>query len=320
MRFVLVLMLAATIAYAAEDDSSEWPEQRWEIDLVSEYYGITSDEQTDFPIAELHQGCSRQDCIPSIDQPKFVVATAVDFLRDDDLVLGVVVNGDIRAYSARILQRHEIVNDVIGGEPIAITYCPLCGSGVAFSRLVNGETLNFGVSGILHNSDLVLFDRRSKTLWQQITGEAFAGPLRGSKLVSVPLRMTDWRSWKEMHPQSLVLSLDTGFDKQYDIDRYVDYRGSERIFAGGKIDPRLHPKRVVYGFEIEGRAIAFDAVLLTGNKPLQEQFAGLRLELSRSADGNVLLTDLDSGNNWAARRMFWFAWYSFHTDTTLITP
>ena len=320
MRLILALMLAAGISHAAQDGSDERPERRWETDLVSEYYGITSDEQTDFPIAELHQGCPRQDCIPSIDNPKFVVARTVDFLRDDDLVLGVIVNDDVRAYSARVLQRHEIVNDVIGGEPIAVTYCPLCGSGVAFSRLVNGETVNFGVSGILHNSDLVLFDRGSKTLWQQITGKAFAGPLRGQELVSVPLRMTDWSSWKEAHPASLVLSLDTGFDEEYETDHFVSYRGSERLFAGGKIDPRLHPKRVVYGFEIDGEAIAFDADLLADKNELHEVFAERNLLLTKSADGEVKLTDLDSGASWAGQRMFWFAWYSFHTDTALVAP
>ena len=320
MRFVLLLILLAGISNAAEEDGEEQPEHRWETDLVSEYYGITSDEQTDFPIAELHQGCSRQDCIPSIDKPNFVPLAEVDFLKDDDLVLGLIVNNDVRAYSARVLQRHEIVNDVVGGEPVAVTYCPLCGSGVAFSRLVNGEVVKFGVSGILHNSDLVLFDRNSKTLWQQITGKAFAGPHRGEQLASVPLSMTDWRSWKENHPESLVLSLDTGFDEEYNIDHYVDYRGSERLFAGGKLDPRLHPKRVVYGFEIEGEAIAFDASLVAAEDQWQEEFAGFELQLSKSADGKVQLTGVESGTTWVAQRMFWFAWYSFHTDTTLVTP
>ncbi len=320
MRFSVVFLLLAGIASAAEDDSEKQPEQRWEIDLVADYYGITSDQLSDFPVTELHQGCPRQDCIPSIDKPDFIAAGEVDFLRDDDLVLGVIVNGDARAYSARVLQRHEIVNDVIGGQPIAVTYCPLCGSGVAFSRLVKNEIVEFGVSGILHNSDLVLFDRSSKTLWQQITGKAFAGPHRGQQLVSVPVRMTDWKSWKNIHPDSLVLSLDTGFDEDYEIDHYVKYRGSERLFAGGKIDPRLHPKRVVYGLEVEGKAIAFDAELLDGNNELPQQFAGLDLQLSKSEDGEVRLTDPASGKSWTAQRMFWFAWYSFHTDTELVAP
>ena len=320
MRIVVALVFAAGLANAAEETSSERPERRWETDLVSEYYGIESDDQTDFPISELHQGCPRQDCIPSIDNPNFVTAGAVDFLRDDDLVLGVVVNDDARAYSARVLQRHEIVNGEIGGEAIAVTYCPLCGSGVAFSRIVNGETVDFGVSGILHNSDLVLFDRSSRTLWQQITGVAFAGPNRGQKLTSVPVRMTDWASWKAAHPESLVLSLDTGFDEDYEVDHYVSYRGSERLFAGGTIDPRLHPKRVVYGFEVDGKAIAFDAALLEEKVELHESFAGRNLLLTRSNDGEVKLTEVGLGTNWSGQRMFWFAWYSFHTDTVLIAP
>jgi hypothetical protein len=157
-------------------------------------------------------------------------------------------------------------------------------------------------------------------LWQQITGKAFAGPHRGQQLVSVPVRMTDWKSWKNIHPDSLVLSLDTGFDEDYEIDHYVNYRGSERLFAGGKIDPRLHPKRVVYGLEVEGKAIAFDAELLDGNNELPQQFAGLDLQLSKSEDGEVRLTDPASGKSWTAQRMFWFAWYSFHTDTELVAP
>ena len=178
--------------------------------------------------------------------------------------------------------------------------------------------MEFGVSGILHNSDLVLFDRSSKTLWQQITGKAFAGPLRGQELVSIPLRMTDWQSWKKEHPASQVLSLDTGFDEEYDTDHYVEYRSSERLFAGGTLDPRLHAKRVVYGFETDWGDIAFDAELFAKNNELVEKLNSRDVAVTKSADGEVILTDNESGASWSAKRMFWFAWYSFHTRTALI--
>jgi hypothetical protein len=152
------------------------------------------------PIDEIHAGGPVRDGIPSIDEPKFVAAGDADFLRGSDDVLGIVRNGVARAYPIRIMNWHEIVNDDIGGERIALTYCPLCGTGVAFASKSGGRPLSFGVSGLRYNSDMLLYDRETESLWSQIKKQAIAGPLAGRKLDALPLIHTTWSAWLRDHP------------------------------------------------------------------------------------------------------------------------
>jgi hypothetical protein len=193
-------------------------------DVLLETFGFTQ-EDSDVPLDHLFQGCPARDCIPAIEAPEFVSVSKAGFLRDDDLVLGVKHNGVTRAYAANILNHHEIVNDDFNGEPVVVTYCPLCGSGVAFLRTLDGVVMDFGVSGVLHNNDLVLYDRQSESLWQQITGEAFAGPGRGKTLQAIPVAMSFWRDWRDANPTTQVLAPPTDSDRDYSGDRMAKYQG-----------------------------------------------------------------------------------------------
>ena len=152
--------------------------------------------QTDFSGAkvkekEVFQGCPRKDCIPSINYPKFTLGKSVAWLSDSDIVFGISYMGIQRAYPQKILNWHEIVNDKVGDKYLAITFCPLCGSAVAFERIVDGMVTELGVSGKLHNSDLILYDRFEGNLWQQITGEAIVGPAarRNERLKYFPVQI-----------------------------------------------------------------------------------------------------------------------------------
>ena len=138
------------------------------------------------PIDEIHHGGPPRDGIPSIDQPRFVSAVEADFLKPDDRVLGFHRPGIARAYPISILNWHEVVNDRVGGEPIAVTFCPLCGTGMVFSTRVDGRDLTLGVSGLLYNSDVLLYDRQTESLWSQIMSEAVSGPMKGSRLAFNP--------------------------------------------------------------------------------------------------------------------------------------
>ena len=148
------------------------------------------------PLEDILSGGPPRDGIPSIDSPKFVSAAEVDWLFSNSRVLGLEINGVVRAYPLAILNWHEIVNDTVGGVPLAITYCPLCGTGMAFRRDFKGTVTTLGVSGLLYNSDLLLYDRQSESLWSQVMGQAVSGPRKGEKLIPVPIEHTPGKTGK----------------------------------------------------------------------------------------------------------------------------
>ncbi len=165
----------------------------------------------DLDLSLLSLGCPSHDCIPSIDQPQFETPTeANSWLKPTDLVASVTYNGVTKAYPVKILNWHEIVNDDFNGVPLAVTYCPLCNSSLVFIRpTVEGRILEFGVSGRLYKSDLVMYDRQTGSFWSQIEGRAIIGPLAGKRLEYVPVEMMTWQKWQELHSVAWVLARPT---------------------------------------------------------------------------------------------------------------
>lgn len=229
---------------------------------------------------QLMSGGPALDGIPSIDAPDFQsTQSAGQWLRPDDVVLGVAHNGDAKAYPIRILNWHEIVNDTIGGAPIAATYCPLCGSGVVFVRpKLNGSPTEFGTSGRLYNSDLVMYDRATGTFWSQIEGSPMVGPLVGEfgELERLPNSMARWANWKRTHPDGQVLARPTtatamGGDpprtddpekarqvRDYDRNPYAGYADRESLmFPVPSTDDRLSNKQLVSGVTLQGQPKAY---------------------------------------------------------------
>ena len=317
-RISLALLVCVSIisgSVMAKDNRPGNP-RGYSPDTLLEVFKLTQAD-SDVPFDSLMQACPKRDCIPSIDQPVFVPAAEVDYLNDDDLVMTLTHNGITRAYPTRILDHHEIVNDMFAADPVAITYCPLCGSGLAFDRRHAGQVLEFGVSSLLHNSDLVMYDRQTESLWQQITGEAFAGKSRGSQLRTLPLSMITWVHWRRQYPNAEVLTIDGIKSKDYMKDAYGDYAKSERLYVPvSATDARLHPKRVIYGMEIGERALAVDGAWLVEHKYWSNDYEGKELLLTMDLNGEVAAS-LD-GKSITVHRMFWFAWYTFHTNTALI--
>ena len=313
----VVLVLFAMISLAATAQTSRPGNPRdYDQDVLLEVFKLTQAD-SDVPFDSLMQACPARDCIPSIDEPGFVPAGEVEYLREDDLVLTLTHNGVTRAYPTRILDHHEIVNDMFGPDPVAITYCPLCGSGLAFDRSQNGQVLDFGVSALLHNSDLVMYDRQTESLWQQITGVAFAGKSRGGQLRTLPLSMVTWDEWHQKYPDSEVLTVDGIQTDRYQKDAYTDYAKSERLYMPvSATDARLHPKRVIYGMEVGERALAVDAEYLAQEGSWSNEYEGQKLILSLKTGGEVEAS-LD-GKPITIHRMYWFAWYTFHPNTALI--
>ncbi len=199
-----------------------------------------------------------EGAIPEIINPRFVAGYNATYPEDKDLVVGMVYNGVIKAYPVKILNYHEVINDNFSGKPVAVTYCVLCRAPIAYESKISGKTATFRVTGILYNSNNVLVDSITRSYWSQLIGEAIMGDIAGRNLTRIPVEMTTWALWKARYPDTLVMSSDTGFDRDYGTDPYLGYEESEKIWY--KIrneDTRLFPKDIVYGVAFAGEAKAY---------------------------------------------------------------
>ena len=221
-------------------------------------------------LAELIRGCPSRDCIRSIDEPAFQSIRAGDDWLDDRSPVAVVRQGTVaKAYPLQILAYHEIVNDEVAGIPVTVTYCPLCNTTVAFDRRLDGRTMDFGVSGFLRHSDLVMYDRQTETLWQQAVGKGVVGEQTGAQLRLVPAPVMSWKDFKESEPNGVVLSRETGADFDYSKLRYAGYDsrpGPIARFFGREPDRRLDPMERVVGIGVDddGAAVPFAALAERG--------------------------------------------------------
>jgi hypothetical protein len=229
------------------------------------------------PPEQIVSGGPPPDGIPSIDNPKFInVLAAEEFLEDSDLVVGLNINGDIRAYPLQILVWHEIVNDKVGGVPVTVTYCPLCFTNQVFNRTMNdGQILEFRTSDKLYNSNLVMYDRTTKSLWSQAMAQGIVGKLAEVKLERIPFDVAYWKEWKQFHPDSKVLSTDTGSTRPYGADPYGDYYTNEDVlFPISNSDDRLELKEIVIGLENKGQYKSFKLQEVEDKKVINDQVNG----------------------------------------------
>lgn len=269
------------------------------------------------PLDEIQQGGPPKDGIPAIDRPQFMNAKFADFIDQEEYVLGLYHNGVAKAYPIKIMDRHEVVNDRIKGEAVVITYCPLCGSGIAFKAEVNGKPHTFGVSGLLYNSDVLLYDRESESLWSQIENKAIAGSASGQKLEMLPTSFLSWGQWQEQHPNTLILSTDTGHRRDYHKKAYQGYETSPNLlFPVANESKRLKKKERVLGIEIEGQYKAYPlSTLAQHGGAFQDSFAGQELWVKYNEKGGTATFTDQSGKEVPSISLFWFAWYAFHPDT-----
>ena len=230
---------------------------------------------------EIISGGVPPDGIPPIDDPTFVEPSAVGFLDPREPVVAVEVNGVAKAYPVRILMWHEIVNDDFDGVPVVVTYCPLCNTGISFYRpTIEGELLDFGTSGRLYRSNLVMYDRQTNSYWPQALGQAVVGPLRGFELESVPTRLLSWVDWRSAHPDGLVLSQRTGHVRRYGSNPYVGYEDAARpLLFTGDPDPRLPVTEHVLG--------------IAGDETIAFPYS----ELERLASGGVAVVNAEVGRD-----------------------
>ena len=271
------------------------------------------------PRNEIQHGGPPRDGIPALSDPRLVAAGDADYLQPGDRVLGIEIDGAARAYPIPILNWHEIVNDTVGGRRLAITYCPLCGTGVAFDAIIDGEPTDFGVSGLLYNSDVLLYDRASESLWSQILGKAVSGARVGERLTPVPLTHTTWKAWRASHPHTLVLSDDTGYSRNYRRDPYDGYEQSRHTYfsVNNTAPASYHPKEIVVGLEVDGvyKAYPFIELERQGKAMFDDRVNGRDFVIHWDAPNRSVTIADEDGNAVAAIQGFWFAWFAFHPQT-----
>ena len=268
------------------------------------------------PKDEILSGGPPRDGIPAIQKPKFESVDEAKWMRDDDLVTGVNYNGVQKAYPLRILVWHEAANDEVSGLPILVSYCPLCGSTVVFNRNINGEKLTFGISGLLYQSDVLFYDHQNESLWSQLEMKAVTGKKIGTEFEILPSILATWKEWKEKYPNSLVLSKDTGFSRNYDRDPYGGYESSSSImFPVKNQDRRFHPKEkilVVVSGDVS-KAYPFSE-LKKSKTPLTDKVGNQEIVVHYDGGNYVTATD-KSGKPINSFVSYWFAWLTFRPDT-----
>jgi hypothetical protein len=307
---LLLLALASGKAWAQATESDIAPFNGFDVSNAS------------ISTLAIQRGGPPKDGIPAIDRPKFVPAAQAG-LRDGDRVLGVALEGIARAYPVRILNWHEVVNDRFAGRAIAVTYCPLCGTGMAFEAGGAAGASDFGVSGLLYNSDVLLYDRQTQSLWSQILQTAISGPRKGSKLVAVPLTHTTWADWRRRHPATQVLSTDTGYTRDYGRDPYAGYdRVQNLMFEVQHRDDRFALKEWVLGVTLGGRTKAYPFSVLArrvdARGELLDHIGGKRVRLRYDATHGTAEAFDAEGRPLPGVMAFWFAWVAFFPDTEVL--
>jgi hypothetical protein len=244
--------------------------------------GAAAEFSTDFskhtvPYRDILSGGPPKDGIPAIDQPAFVSVSEADgWLKPVEPVILVEVNQEARAYPLQILTWHEIVNDTLGGLPLAVTFCPLCNTAIAFERTFAGQVLDFGTTGRLRYSNLIMYDRQTETWWQQANGEAIAGFYAGEQLNFYPATIIAWQEFKAAHPDGLVLSRETGFNRSYGQNPYIGYDDVNNppfLYTGPQTPGDLPPKARVLTVDLGGEAVAYPYDTLQDRQVINDRVA-----------------------------------------------
>ncbi len=270
------------------------------------------------PLERVLSGGVRKDGIPALTDPKTAGVGEADFMLDEDRVVGVTINGESRAYPIKVLNYHECYNDELGGVPIAVIFCPLCDSVSVVDRRLGDKTYEFGISGLLYNSNVLFYDRTDDALWSQVGLMAVSGPNAGKSLIHLDdWEITTFGRWREARPGSTVATLDTGHysPSRYEGVAYEQYFQTDRLmFPVEPRDDRFANKTPVVGVLVDGVAKAYPVEAI-GRSPggrVEDTIEGKRVVLE-SVDGGVRFVEVPEGAQ--ALHTFWFAWYAFHPGT-----
>ena len=274
---VLVLSSVGSVERATAQIPRGFPDDVWKTDW----------SKHNVPLSEIEMNLSK-DAIPAINSPVFIAQTdAASWISTDEPVLSVVVDGSARAYPLQILIWHEMVNDVLNGKPIVVTFCPLCYSALVFGREINGRTVQFGVSGALRHSDLVMYDAETHSLWQQISGEAIVGARTGMILDAVPAQIISFGQFRASFPDGDVLSKETGFTRRYGQNPYPGYDNVDErpwLYKGSE-DSRVKPMEKVVTVSIGGQHKAYPHTTTRASGVINDQVGNALIVLFHTQRG-----------------------------------
>jgi len=260
----------------------------------------TNLEKKSIDLNELISGGPPKDGIPSINNPKFVSPSSADsWLDPNEPVIAFEYNNVARAYPLQILIWHEIVNDEISDTPVLVTFCPLCYSAIVFDRRINGEEHEFGVSGFLRHSDMIMFDRKTESLWQQFTGEAVVGDYTGEQLKVLPSQIISYEQFKEIYPNGDILSKDTGHRRSYGQNPYVGYDDINNTpFLMGEIeDDRLKPLQKVVGVRLDNQQKGYPYSVTEKERVINDEVAGTPIVIFHVEGANSALDASEIANS-----------------------
>ncbi len=273
-KIILISITLMLFAYCSDENNFSTSGSSESIDTLQD--SDNSDEWS-IPKDEVYDGGPGKDGIPSIDNPSFIEINEVDFLENEDLVIGMKIDGQAKAYPHKIMNWHEIVNDQIAGQKVSITYCPLTGTAISWNRVINGQETTFGVSGLLYNSNLIPYDRKTDSRWSQMRMDCVYGDLKGEKPDNYQVIETEWKTWKNMYPDSKVLSTQTGYRRDYDRYPYGDYKSSDKLlFPVNPEDNRLFSKERVLGIINDNKSKTYRFQLFSNSTRLiRDEFKGM---------------------------------------------
>lgn len=271
--------------------------------------------------SKIKQGGPPRDGIPSLDDPKFITSNEAGYLNSDDRILGIHLHGTAKAYPIKILNWHEIVNDQIGNNEVLVTYCPLCGSGMAFDAEVEGRSLEFGVSGLLYNSDVLMYDRETESLWSQLMAKSVSGAMKGTQLEQISITHTTWEDWNDRHPESKVLSDETGHDRNYERSPYKGYKQSNQVyFPVENKDSKYHYKELVSGVIQDDVKVAYPfPELEKSNTPFDDQLNGKTVTVHFDEKHQTARIVTQDGEEVPTVTLYWFAWSAFYPEGRVYT-
>jgi hypothetical protein len=345
MRSLAIALSSAALLWVAVGNAGGADRKTGSAGSASVPPGLRSEFQTDFSRlsiawSEVLSGGPSKDGIPAIDHPKLQSVTEADrWLEDKEPVVRVRVGADVRAYPIQILMWHELVNDVVGKQPLLISFCPLCNTAIVFERRLGAKVLDFGTTGRLRHSNLIMYDRQTESWWQQATGEAIVGEHLGAQLRFQPGELVAWKDFREAHPDGRVLSRDTGHVRDYGRNPYLGYDDVENhpfLYRGPPTPRALLPMARVLTVQGEGTAVAYPYEGLRDARVVNDRVADTELVIlwapgtasaldkasisngrdvgtanaySRRVDGRTLeflwrdgaIVDRDTGTRWDAR-------------------
>lgn len=280
---------------------------------------VTDNVKHSVLLKDIRQGCYGRDCIPSVDDPEFVSITEANkILSNSSIGIGLSYNGETRFYPFDMLVTREIVNDVVGGEPLVVTYCPLCGTGIVFDRTIDGKVFEFGVSGMLWQSNLLMYNRENNeteiSLWSQVLGEAVLGNHTGKKLKIIRSDIIRYSDWKDSHPKTKVLNTGRTGDP-YRGDYYSVARSFNPDFDENS-SPVL-PTAYVVGIEIGGKYKAYVKDSLKVGIT-EDNFNGVAVKIDKNTNGEIKIINSKDGSQISLTQGFWFSWVSAHPETELL--